>query len=135
MSCQSCQGRVLVVEDDPDIRELLRDLIAGLGCNVALAADGVDALAQLERAGADSPCVIIADLNMPRLGGVGLVRRVRTGLHGRTPIVTMSAEPFRERPAEVELHLDKPFDFGSLATTLGRLCRGGPARCRAERRD
>ncbi|MFL5263529.1 MAG: response regulator [Anaeromyxobacteraceae bacterium] len=135
MACESCQGRVLVVEDDPDIREVLRDLIGGLGCRVVLAADGVDALAQLERAGAASPCVIIADLNMPRLGGVGLVRRVRTGRHVGTPIVTMSAEPLRERPAHVELHLDKPFDFGALAATIGRLCPGGPARGGGARRD
>jgi CheY-like chemotaxis protein len=132
MTSETCQGCIMVVEDDPDLSEVLREHIeARLGCRVVLAVDGVDALSRLDGAEVVPPCLILADLNMPRLDGVGLARCIRSSeRHGDTHIITMSADPRRARPAEAELHLDKPFAFADLAAIVGPRCRGGPARQR-----
>ena len=66
--------RILVVDDEADIREVLRRRLARDGHQVEEAADGVAALEAFERAGFD--CVI-TDLHMPRMGGVELVRRIK----------------------------------------------------------
>jgi CheY-like chemotaxis protein len=128
-TCGACQAFILVVEDDAASRDALREHLEGLGCRVMVAVDGVDALERLRHSA--QPCLILADLNMPRLDGVGLVRRVRADDGDEsTPIVTMSAEPRRERPRHTEAHLQKPFTFADLDPVIARLCRGGPARHR-----
>jgi CheY-like chemotaxis protein len=123
----SCRGCILVVEDEPDLAEVLRDHIESLGCAVVVARDGVGAFETLGRSVA--PCLILSDLGMPNLDGVGLLRRVRDhARHRSLPVVSMSAEPSRERPPGVEAHLDKPFALTDIDPIIARLCRGGPAR-------
>lgn len=98
-------GRILVVEDDQDIRELLGMTLAELG-PVELAVDGVDALERIDRGGA--PAALLLDLNLPRLSGHGLVERLAAlGLDG-IPIVSMSAS-WADPPPGVRTHLHKPF--------------------------
>lgn len=121
----------MVVDDDADVREVVRQYLEGLGCRVTLAVDGVDALQSL--ASPLPPCIIVSDLTMPKLGAVGFMRCVRAGQdHSATPVVTMSAESQRERPPGVEAHFDKPFALAELGAVAARFCRGGPARYRAE---
>ncbi|NUR56520.1 MAG: response regulator [Acidobacteria bacterium] len=57
---------VLVVEDDPDARELLRTALAAEGYEVRTAANGADALASLRQ---ERPCIILLDLMMPVMDG------------------------------------------------------------------
>jgi CheY-like chemotaxis protein len=66
--------KILVVEDDPDARELLRSILTLAGLNVVLATDGQEGL---ERAREVSPDLVITDISMPRLDGLGLIRRLR----------------------------------------------------------
>ncbi|MDC0720855.1 response regulator [Nannocystis bainbridge] len=65
--------RILVVEDDPDVRELLGRLLQFQGFKVATAANGIEALAQLRAdlmpGGAGAPLVILLDLRMPLMSG------------------------------------------------------------------
>jgi two-component system response regulator MprA len=60
--------RVLVVEDDPNVRGLLRTLLEAEGYAVDTASDGLGALGQ---AAASSPALVLLDLVMPDLGGCG----------------------------------------------------------------
>ena len=125
-----CQGCILVVEDDADLREAIRQHVERLGCRVLVAGDGEAALDRLEDSIPAQPCLILADVNMPRLGGVELARAVRAGncrCSSTTPVVTMSAETRHEQPPGTEAHLGKPFAARDLDLTVARLCRGGPA--------
>src|SRR6266702_8392791 len=65
-----CKGCILVVDDDPDLRNALTECFEALGCTVVAAVDGVHAVECL----GDSlkPCLALLDLNMPRLDGAGL---------------------------------------------------------------
>jgi CheY-like chemotaxis protein len=60
-------ARILIVDDDEDIRETLVDVLTDAGYTVCVAADGVEALTCL--AGGDTPSVILLDLMMPRMDG------------------------------------------------------------------
>lgn len=64
---------VLSVDDDRELRDLLHELISDMGHMSATAVDGMDALAKMEEEQFD---IVITDINMPRLNGVGLIKRI-----------------------------------------------------------
>jgi two-component system NtrC family response regulator/two-component system response regulator HydG len=68
------KARILVVDDEPNARHALRTILGEEGFAVAEASDGVEAFAILQEQGAD---VVLADIRMPRMDGVTLVRRAR----------------------------------------------------------
>ncbi|HSG98403.1 MAG TPA: response regulator [candidate division Zixibacteria bacterium] len=65
---------ILVVDDEPIMRDLLRRTLTLAGCRVTVAEDGLAALQQLERSAFD---VLITDIKMPRMDGLTLVREAR----------------------------------------------------------
>jgi CheY-like chemotaxis protein len=83
--------KVLVVDDDPDWIDLMKDLLEGDGYTVAAAENGVAALEELARF---HPFVVITDLQMPLLDGRELLARVRAQ-DERVPVIVVTAE--RER--------------------------------------
>jgi len=66
--------RILVVEDDADARRLIESILKLSGLNVVLAADGQEGL---EKAQTESPDLVITDIAMPRLNGLGLIHELR----------------------------------------------------------
>jgi CheY-like chemotaxis protein len=66
--------KILVVEDDPDERELLQTLLKLSGFEVVVAADGQEGF---ERAKTEAPDLVITDISMPRLNGLDLIRQLR----------------------------------------------------------
>ena len=69
--------RALVVDDSRAMRMILRRLLGRIGFEVAEAADGLDALEQLEAAD-EVPAVALVDWNMPRLNGLELIKELRS---------------------------------------------------------
>ncbi len=67
-------GRILVVDDSPTTRAILRNVFAAAGYAVRTATDGVDALERLRSGGTD---LVVTDLEMPRLNGFDLTRQVK----------------------------------------------------------
>lgn len=106
---------VMIVEDDAATRRLYRFLLSNSGYTVLEAEDGQAALERLETI----PCdVIITDMNMPRMGGIEMVRTLR---QHNSPIyvimVTAFGTPDTEKQAVragVNEYLTKPFDFEEL---------------------
>lgn len=106
---------VMIVEDDAATRRLYRFLLANSGYNVIEAEDGMMALERLS----SQPCdLIITDMNMPRMGGMDLVRSVRqTQPDMYIIMVTAFGTPDTEKQAYragVNEYLTKPFDFEEL---------------------
>ncbi|HYG67096.1 MAG TPA: response regulator [Anaeromyxobacteraceae bacterium] len=115
---------ILVVEDEADLRDSLAEALGDSGVDVAVAADGLDALERL-RAGL-APSVILADLNMPRLGGEAFVAAIREEPRwSGIPVITMTGGTDEPR-AKVSAHLEKPFDVGDLLAIIVSLCETRP---------
>jgi DNA-binding response OmpR family regulator len=105
---------ILVVEDDNEIRTMLRMALESAGFSVESAGDGLSAL---EQARQSSPDLIILDLNMPRMGGEDFLYAWRTGVEmARVPVIVITAASQALRPADlgVEAFFPKPFDIDKL---------------------
>jgi CheY-like chemotaxis protein len=124
-------GCILVVEDDADLRDALRECLENAGCRTAVAVDGLDALEHLRQF--PRPCLILLDVNMPRLDGDAFVRALRDDERlCHIPLVSMSAGDRRLAPPVVQSHLEKPFELAQLTTIVERFC---PRVNRAASRD
>ena len=112
--------RVLLVEDDPGMRDAIRTLLERAGFHVAAARDGAEAWELLARG--PRPAAILADLYTPRMTGHDLVARVRRPPRlAAVPIIAMSgARADRARPAG-EAFLEKPFSREQLEWALARV--------------
>lgn len=112
---------VLVVEDDPDIRGLLAQVLQLEGYQVSTAAHGLEALAVM--AGAP-PCLILLDLMMPVMDGLEFLRRQHADERiAPIPVVVVSA--YRTLvPHGIEV-VAKPVDLDLLLAAVARHC--GPA--------
>lgn len=110
--------RVLIIDDDPSVRELLRDVVQFLGHEVEMAADGYEGLALFDPERHD---VVVTDLQMPGLTGWDVIDRLRM-LHGdvRVVIVTASATSAtveRARLAHIPV-VHKPVRIDELQAAL-----------------
>lgn len=105
----------MIVEDDPATRRLYRFLLTNSGYTVVEAEDGVAALEQLQTTAVD---IVITDMNMPRMGGIDLVRTLRQNNSDVYVImVTAFGTPDTEKHAYragVNEYLTKPFEFEEL---------------------
>ena len=85
---QGSKPQILIVDDEPDIRENLGILLMSAGYDVVTAEDGVSAVSHLTRT---VPNLILTDLNMPQMSGVELISHVRTR-YPQISIVAMSGD-------------------------------------------
>jgi CheY-like chemotaxis protein len=85
---------ILVVDDEAPIRVMLRRILEEEGYDVALAADGLEAISYCER---DMPALVILDIGMPHMDGYQFVEEfTRRGWQGRARVLVLSAQ-IRER--------------------------------------
>lgn len=106
-------GGILVVDDDPDLRECLRLMLTSMGFEVTGAANGQEALDDLED---HDPDLILLDMKMPVMNGWEFCRALE-GRDSRPPIVVITAAPDPAgRAAEVHAEgwLGKPFEYADL---------------------
>jgi CheY-like chemotaxis protein len=109
--------RVLIVDDEPDIRATVSAMLEIEGYDVDEAANGADALHAIER---QPPDVILLDMRMPVLDGWGFARELRRRGH-EMPIVVMTAARDAARWAgeiAASAFVAKPFGFDDLITAV-----------------
>jgi two-component system, OmpR family, phosphate regulon response regulator PhoB len=108
---------VMVVDDEPDIRHLLRITLEEAGYGVVEAAHGEAALEQVRRS---PPQLVLTDRMMPRMNGGELIERLRADESTKAiPIVIISGA--RGIQAGADATLRKPFDPGELIVLVDRL--------------
>ena len=121
-------GRVLVVEDDEEIADVLRRSLRQEGHEVRTAADGEDALQQ---ASEFVPDLVVLDLGLPRLDGVEVCRRLRSS--SDVPILILTArtdtgDRVEGLDAGADDYLVKPFERAELLARMRALMRRRPPR-------
>lgn len=107
--------RILVVDDDPDIRQVLLDRMSSFGYMVETAIDGREALDALRRGGFDG---MLLDMLMPGIDGFEVLRRTRES-HPDLPVVVVTALSVQQQAAQAvaegaQAYLLKPFDASQL---------------------
>jgi CheY-like chemotaxis protein len=111
---------VLVVEDEPDLREMMSEALERSGYTVVAAEDGHQALAQLPQI--EHLCLVILDLIMPGMDGWDLFQEVRRRSElDAVPILVYSSVPKRA-PHGATRVLEKPMGFDQLLTTVREYC-------------
>jgi two-component system KDP operon response regulator KdpE len=120
-------NRVLVVEDDPEIRRALALNLSARGYQVDTAADGG---AALDQAAASIPDVIVLDLGLPDLDGMDIIRAIRA--YSPTPIVvlsgrTSSGDKVDALEAGADDYVTKPFNVNELVARLRAATRRASA--------
>jgi DNA-binding response OmpR family regulator len=111
---------ILVIEDDQGILELISTALKRFGHCVEEAADGREGIAKFDRGDFD---VVITDLRMPRVDGLGVARHVRDSARRRVPIIGMSGTPWLIEGAGFDQVLSKPFALNTLVETVAALDR------------
>jgi CheY-like chemotaxis protein len=113
---------VLLVEDEDDLRESMRDLLEENGYAVIAACDGQEALEALARV--ENPCVVLLDLLMPRMDGWDFFEKVRARPEfARVPVIVQSSAPSRA-PEGVTRVLKKPVQPEELLSIVREYCAG-----------
>ena len=113
------EGFVLIVDDQEDIRETLREVIEMAGCQSITAANGVEALKLLEH---HRPCLIVLDLLMPVMSGQEMLEELRNRPELATLPVVVSTSAPHLAPSGVPV-LPKPIEIAGLWAWLRRTCR------------
>ncbi len=116
--------RILIVEDEPNYRKVLGMMLADADVQLFEAGDGVEALEVLQREDVD---LVVTDINMPRLDGLELLRRLRAQ-KGAPPVVIVTAYSSVESAVQAMQagaidYLQKPFDEQRIKLTLERALR------------
>ena len=120
---------VLVIDDDPDLRGTLRDMLQELGCSVIEAKDGADGVARFDGALVD---LVFTDILMPRQEGIETIRALRklkpglpiVAMSGGGPMQDMRYLDFAGKLGADEV-LQKPFDFRTITQIVGACTAGG----------
>jgi signal transduction histidine kinase/ActR/RegA family two-component response regulator len=118
--------RVLVVDDDPDAREVLRAMLEDAGATVATTASAIETRAIM---GHLRPDLLIADIGMPNEDGYSLIRSVRaleSEMTGHVPAIALTAHARAEDidrafASGFQIHVAKPVDASRLLSTIATL--------------
>ena len=114
---------ILVVDDDHDLRESLREILEEEGFATVGACNGEEALELLRTAGQPPPHVILLDIMMPAMTGLDVVERIRReSALAQTPVVFMTAFRTLVKTDEKSRVLYKPFSVDGVLSAIRNAC-------------
>ncbi len=115
---------ILAVDDSASMRQMVAFTLKGAGYDVIEAVDGVDAL---EKAKSATPDLVLADVNMPNMDGITLIKELRKLPNYKfTPMLMLTTESSNDKKAEGKTAgatgwLVKPFDPDKLLATIKKV--------------
>ncbi|RJQ78569.1 MAG: response regulator [Desulfobacteraceae bacterium] len=115
-------GRVLVIDDEGMIRDMLQLVLSRSNWTVDTADNAVGGLAKFDKAVYD---LVITDVGMPGVDGHYVVHYIRCSSRGRTPIIGVSGTPRLLQGGDFDEVLPKPFALQALLEKINHLTEGG----------
>lgn len=117
--------RVLIVDDDEAILEVVSTAFTRRGFEVSVARDGAEALVRAEL---DSPDLVVLDIIMPRRSGLAVLERIRERDDARPAVIVVTADTNPQHEVSARAHgasefLEKPFDVATLIGLAESLLR------------
>jgi len=118
-------GRILIVEDNPEVMAVLRELLLRNGYDVQEARHGAEALVQLSAPRESLPDLILLDIGLPLEGGVGVLAFLRRTVHSALPVIVLTASATLEQEREIQqlgvsAYLRKPASSDLLLAEVKR---------------
>lgn len=113
--------RVLIIEDSPDIRLLVTQMLQSEGYDVAVAEDGLEGLQLDATISAD---LVVLDVNLPTIDGYEVCRRLKERRNVPVLMLTVRAEEAevnKGMQAGADLHISKPFDMATFLNCVRTL--------------
>jgi DNA-binding response OmpR family regulator len=123
---ETTKPRILIVEDDPDLRKILSLQLQSEGFLVLTAENGQVAFEMIQR---DLPDCVVLDLMMPVMDGFNFLKRIRTLdriAQVAVVVLTASEDDRHRRKSELYLadaYINKPYDLKELTAIICRLCQ------------
>jgi len=111
---------ILVIEDEKSISDIVRQALMRFGFTVDTAASGLEGIAKFDDKSFD---LVITDICMAGLNGIGVVQHIRNSLRRSTPIIGMSGTPRFLQEGDFDVVLSKPFSIKILTSTVKTLTR------------
>ena len=127
--------RILVVEDDLDIQELLKNFLQEVGYKICLASDGVEALSVFSASTFD---LVLLDVMLPKIDGFAVCELIRK--QSQVPIIMLTAlsgeeEQIRGLDLQVDDYITKPFSMPILIRKIAAVLRRSGGLHEDEHRD
>ena len=125
IECTRRSGMILIIEDDPEVREALKLVFSEEGHHTMEVPDGAAALELLAQGGA-VPDLVLADYNLPNgMNGVQAAMKIREKLHCDLPVIVLTGDISTETSHDIALHhceqFIKPVKFKDLSNVIQRL--------------
>lgn len=122
---ESAKPRILVIEDDPDLRTIVRLQLSSSGYEISEACNGAEGFKAIQE---ETPDCVILDLMMPIMDGFGFLKRARsvTAFQDVPILILTASEDERNRVRgfqyQADSYMSKPYDLQELTTEVERLC-------------
>ncbi len=122
---EAAKPQILVVEDDPDLRTIVRLQLSSQGYEITEAINGKEGFKAIQE---NTPDCVILDLMMPVMDGFGFLKRVRSVMHLQdVPILILTASEDERNKVrgfqyQADAYMSKPYDLTELTDEVERLC-------------
>lgn len=115
--------KILIIDDDREIRETLDSVFQMEGYTVSTAENGSDALTVLDNA-TEKPDLIFLDLMMPVMDGKEFLKQIKANPEYQSiPVAVITAAGLQHRPAQADEFLLKPIDLSHLLAVTQKWCK------------
>ncbi|MBC8434019.1 MAG: response regulator [Desulfobacterales bacterium] len=109
---------VLVIDDNEVILEMLAAALTRFGFNIVTAADGLEGIKKFDQGSFN---LVITDISMPKLDGIGVARHIRSSEKRSTPVIAISGTPWIFKDGVFDAGFSKPFSITDIVDTVNNL--------------
>ena len=111
-------GTILVIDDEKGILRVIQEALSRSGHDVDTALDGIEGIQKFDDGSYD---MVITDLRMPGLDGIGVVEHIRASVNHAVPVIGISGTPWQIQDSGFDEVFAKPFPLQDLVESVRRL--------------